>query len=294
MHTPHRLLPLLAAFAGVGLLSLMDALMKSAALAAGTYTASVLRSLMAFAIITPVWLVRRPRWPRGRIMRLHIERGIITAIMALGFFYALTKLPIAEAIAISFMAPLIALYFAHLLLGEEIRRQAIWASLLGLAGTAIIVSGRLSRTEWNADLASGLAALALSALLYAYSFVIIRKQAQIADPIEIATFHSGISGLFQLLAAPFFLVLPALHVLGDIAMAAMLTVAASIAIAWAYAREEAQVLVPFEYTGFLWAALFGWLMFAEAVTVETLVGVVLIVIGCWIAAPRKRTEQTAL
>jgi S-adenosylmethionine uptake transporter len=52
--------------------------------------------------------------------------------------------------------------------------------------------------------------------------------------------------------------------------------------------------VPLEYSGFLWAALFGWLLFAEGLTLPVLAGAVLIVAGCWIAAPRKSTEQTAL
>jgi len=54
------------------------------------------------------------------------------------------------------------------------------------------------------------------------------------------------------------------------------------------------VLVPLEYSGFLWAALFGWLLFAEALQVPVLMGAVLIVAGCWIAAPRKPPEQTAV
>ena len=64
-------------------------------------------------------------------------------------------------------------------------------------------------------------------------------------------------------------------------------------LSWAYARAEAQALLPVEYTGFIWAALFGWLMFGEAVTVATLAGVVLIVIGSWIAT-RKSTQVTVL
>jgi S-adenosylmethionine uptake transporter len=68
-------------------------------------------------------------------------------------------------------------------------------------------------------------------------------------------------------------------------------------LSWAYGRAEAQVLLPIEYTAFVWAALFGWLFFAEAVTLETMAGVALIVIGCWIAARRSvpsHTEQTTL
>ncbi len=290
----HRLLPLLAAFVGVGCLSLMDAFMKSASLAAGAYTASLLRSVFGLAIIAPIWLLTKPSWPRGRVMWLHIERGVISAFMALSWFFALTRLPIAEAIALSFIAPILALYFASIMLGEDIRKEAIWASVLSLIGTVIIVSGRLGKTEFTADLGWGLAALTFSAVLYAYTFVVIRKQSQLAGPVEIATFHSGISGAVHLLAAPFLFLLPAPEVLGTIGISALLTVGGAMAIAWAYARAETQVLVPIEYTGFLWAAAFGWIMFREAVTVETLIGVALIVTGCWIAARRQRTEQTAI
>ena len=63
--------------------------------------------------------------------------------------------------------------------------------------------------------------------------------------------------------------------------------------AWAYARAEAQALVPLEYSGFLWASLFGWLMFGESLRLPVMLGALLIVAACWIAAPRKRPELTA-
>ena len=111
--TARHLLPFAAAALGVGFLSLMDAFMKDAALTTGTYTATVLRSLVGAAIIAPFWFWQRNGWPDRATMKLHIERGIISAFMALSFFFALTKLPLAEAIAISFIAPLIALYLAR-------------------------------------------------------------------------------------------------------------------------------------------------------------------------------------
>lgn len=66
-----------------------------------------------------------------------------------------------------------------------------------------------------------------------------------------------------------------------------------MAIAWAYARAEAQALLPVEYSGFCWAALLGWLFFGESVSVGTLIGVVLIVIGTYIAATRGRAPARA-
>lgn len=289
-----RLLPIFAALAGVACLSLMDAFMKGAALAIGAYSAAVLRYGIGFAIAAPVWLAAGGRWPARAPLRFHLIRGFVSAFMALSFFYALTKLPIAETIAISFFAPILSLYLAALLLKERIRREAIWAALLGLAGTLVIVGGRIGRERMTEDAALGLAAITFSALLYAYNLVLGRQQALVAKPLEIATFHSGVGGLVLALGAPWFLILPDAAVWGDLAAAALLTVIGAAALAWGYAREEAQVLVPMEYSGFLWASLFGWMFFREAVPLTTIGGVLLIVAGCWIATRRKRPEQSAV
>ncbi len=293
MSAEHRLMPIFVALLGVGFLSLMDAFMKEAALVVGAYSAAVLRSAMGTALVAPVWLARGGRWPSQAVLRIHIRRGLVTTFMALTFFYAITKLPLAETIAISFIAPVISLYLAALILGERIERKAIVAAVLGLIGTLVIVGGRIGGEEMSDDDALGLAAIVFSAVLYAYNLVLARQQAQLAGPLEIASFHSGMSALVLGLAAPFLLTLPEPAILGSIAAAAFLTVCGAISLAWAYARAEAQVLVPMEYSGFLWAVLFGWLFFREAVTPATLAGTALIVGGCWIAA-RKRPEQVVI
>jgi S-adenosylmethionine uptake transporter len=282
----HPLLPFAAALAGVGFLSLMDAFMKEAALLIGAYTATVLRAMVGAAIIAPVWLSRGPAMPTWPVWKLHIERGVVSAFMALTFFYSLTKLPLAEAIALSFIAPLIALYLAGVLLGETVSRNAILASLLGFAGTLVIVGGRIGQGGFDDDAALGLAAMLVSALLYAYNFIVIRRQAQVAGPLEIATFHSGIGGAVLVTLAPFLWEAPSAAAMVPLVAAGALTVAGSLAIAWAYARAEANVLVPTEYSGFVWAAAFGWLFFREAVSLPTLAGTALIVAGCWLAARR--------
>ena len=290
-----RLAPFGAAAAGVGFLALMDAFMKEAALASGAYSVTVLRALIGAAIIAPFWLARRTVRPNKAAMKLHLERGFVSAFMALAFFYAITKMPLAEAIAISFIAPIVALFLARALLGETIQRSAYLASVLGFAGTLVSVGGQLGMGRENAgpvsdDFLYGLAAMAFSALLYAYNFVVIRKQSQVAGPVEVATFHSGVGGLILLLFAPFFWQTPGSGSLVSVTIAGALTVAGAMSIAWAYARAETQALVPMEYTGFLWASLFGWLFFRESVSLTTLIGATLIVAGCWLAT--RKNEET--
>lgn len=289
----HPLLPFAAALLGVGFLSLMDAFMKEAALIAGAYSATVLRAFFGALIAGPIWLVRGGRLPSRGVLKLHLERGVVSAFMALTFFYAITVLPLAEAIALSFIAPLVALYLARVLLGESISRAAIGASVLGFAGTLVIIGGRIGQGQLDEEAALGIASLLVSALLYAYNFIVIRRQAQVAGPMEIATFHSAVSGVVLLTLAPLFWQTPPAAALVPLGVAAVLTVGGALAIAWAYARAEASALVATEYSGFVWAALFGWAFFREPVTWPTLAGTALIVTGCWLAARAPRPAPAA-
>ena len=75
-----------------------------------------------------------------------------------------------------------------------------------------------------------------------------------------------------------------------IALAALLAFVSLMLMSWAYARAEAQRLVPIEYTAFLWAALVGWFAFNEPVTPATLAGTALIIFGCLIAT-RQQPNQ---
>jgi S-adenosylmethionine uptake transporter len=283
MQSKSVLVPVLATVIGIGLFSGMDAVMKSASLAVGAFSAYFLRCVIGFAIIAPVWKLAGGTWPAKDVMRIHLIRGVVTAFMGWSFFFSLTSLPLAEAIALSFIAPLIALYLAAVLLGEKIRRQAIGAGVLGLAGVIVIVGGKLGRESMSDAALIGLATLLLSAVLYAWNLVLQRQQALVANPAEVSTFQNGIVACVLLAGTPFLLVIPQGPQWSTIVAGAVLAVGAALFLSWAYARAETQVLVPIEYTGFLWAVLFGWLMFDETVGISTIAGAVLIVIGCWIA-----------
>lgn len=293
MSQTRHFLPFVVTLAAVGLLSLMDAVMKLSALAVGTYATLVVRNGFALTMAGPIYLATRRGWPVRRVMRLHVLRGVVIAGMSFTFFWGITQLPLAEAIALSFTSPLVALYLAAVLLGERIAQTAIGASLMGLAGVVTIAWGRMDGPAADSGTAWGIAAVLTSSMLYAWNLVLQRQQAQVAKPAEVATWQTLVSGLVYLAFAPWFFTMPAGQSLPWIAAAAAMSVGGAMALAWSYARAEAQALVPLEYSGFLWAMLFGWLFFREPVTVPTLVGAALIVAGCWIAAPRKPPELTA-
>ncbi|MBO9518361.1 MAG: DMT family transporter [Porphyrobacter sp.] len=288
------LLPFAVTLVAVALYSLMDALMKGASIAVGAYSALLLRCALGTLLIGPVWLTTRTSWPAKEVMRLYVLRAVVGSAMAFTFFWGLERIPLAEGIALSFVAPLIALYLAAIVLGERINPSAIGASLLGLAGVAVIAFERVGPgAPANSDATWGVASILLSSVLYAWNLVLQRQQSLMAKPVEIATFQNAGMGLVLLLFAPWMFQMPALATWPAIGASAILGVVAVLLLSWAYARAEAQALVPLEYSGFLWAALFGWLLFDEGLRVAVLMGAALIVAACWIAAPRKHPEQAA-
>jgi S-adenosylmethionine uptake transporter len=277
------MLPVLAAIVAIGLLSWMDAFMKAAAIAVGAYSALLLRAPIGFAIAGPAWRLTGGTWPTPAVLRIHLIRGVVVAAMAFLFFFSLTVLPLAQAIAISFIAPLIALFLASVLLGEQISRRAVVGALLGLAGVAVILASKIWREAMPEGALLGIAAVLASAMFYAWNLVLTRQQALVAKPLEVAAFQNAITFLVLIGFAPWFLHMPVGAEWRDIVISALLSLTGAILFTWGYARAETQRLAPLEYTGFLWAALFGWLFFREAVPWATVGGAGLIVAGCWIA-----------
>ena len=292
MKLTHPLAPILVAVAAIALLSVMDGAMKGAALALGAYSAMLWRALMSSAITFPLWLGARTPWPEPAVLRVHLLRGVIVAVMAFLFFHSLTLLPLAQAIAISFFAPLISLYLAAVMLGEKIAPAAIVASLIGLAGVVVICWPELT-VERTPERVEGIAAVLASAVLYAFNLVLARRQALIAKPREIAFFQNGIGFICLVVFAPWYLRAPDGAMTG-VAVSSLLSIGAALMLAWSYARAEAQVLVPMEYSAFGWAAAVGWLAFREPVSTTTLAGVVLIVAACLVAARRTPPEPTVV
>ncbi|NCP50247.1 MAG: DMT family transporter, partial [Sphingomonadales bacterium] len=170
----------------IGLLSfaMMDVVMKSLAIELGAYNALLWRVLASLVIVSVIFFARRPKMPSRAARKVHLQRGIIVVFMSYLFFWGLARVPLAEAIALSFIAPIIALYLAAVFLGETIHRNAIYASVLGFSGVLVIAAGRASG-DYDEQALLGMGSILASAVLYAGNLVIQRQQALLAGPIEI-------------------------------------------------------------------------------------------------------------
>ncbi len=82
------------ALAAVGILSVMDAVMKALVLALGIYVISVWRSVVNLILTGGLYLPRRLPWPNRSILKIHVGRGIIVALMAFLFFWGIGRVPL--------------------------------------------------------------------------------------------------------------------------------------------------------------------------------------------------------
>jgi len=278
------------ALGAVAVLSIMDAVMKHLVLAIGIVAVSVWRAAANLLASAVLYLPNRRSWPSAATTRVHVLRSVIVTVMAALFFWGIGRVPLAQAIALTFIAPLIAQGLAVLLLDERMKRGALIGSALGFGGVLVILGGQAG-AHMGPDALWGAVAVLLSAVCYAYNIILMRKQAQLANPYEVAFFQSVIVAICLSFAMPWFAHLPPAEHVPMILLGALLATASLALLGWAYARAEASYLAPVEFTAFIWASLWGFAFFGETVRLTTLLGAGLIVAGCLIAARAPDMER---
>ncbi len=268
--------------------------MKGLVLAIGTIATMFWRNLTGIFLSGALYLPQRKSWPSRSTMRIHLARGVLSTAMGFLFFWGLGRVPLAQAIALAFIAPLIALFLASIMLKEFVGPKTVGASLIAFAGVMVIFVGQ-ARADLGREATIGSIAILISAALYALNIIIMRRQALVADPLEITFFQSLIVTGVLLLVIPFAgIAVPPAVQWPWLVFAACLAIASMLLLSGAYARAEASYLAATEYTAFLWAVLFGWVFFDEGVSLFTLGGAALIVAGCILAARRPEEVSPAL
>jgi drug/metabolite transporter (DMT)-like permease len=283
----------LVAALGIASFSVMDAVMKGLVIAIGVYNTMLWRSLGNVAFGGAAWLAVGVRRPARRALLLHLVRGVVTCAMALLFFWGLARVPMAQAIALAYVAPILALILAAWWLKEQVSARTIGAVVAASLGIAIILAGQ-SRAALGPEAFEGALAVLGSAVLYAVNLILTRLQSLVARPAETACLQSLVILLLLACAAPWLAVPPPRDALLPLAIAAALAFVSMMMLSWAYAHGEAGYLATTEYTSFLYAALLGFLVFGERVSAYTLVGALVIVAACIVAARRQDVAVQSL
>lgn len=259
--------------AGLWLLSTLDASGKWLVLAGvPVLMVSWVRYAVHTALMTAVVLPQRGiAIFRTRSLARQLVRGFLMIATTVLFFSVLARLPLAEATAINFMAPLFVMAMAPWLLGEAHRLHRWLGVLLGFAGMLVVI--RPGAQLDPAGVALGL----LTAFTFALFQLSTRRVAH-DDPLT-TNYYGGLFGTAALtLALPWFWVTPDLSwwewlLLVSTGLTGFLGHWLQAA---AYRKSPASLLAPFSYMQIISAAILGWLVFGQAPGQTTALGITLI------------------
>ncbi len=276
----------LMAIGAEGLLTLMDALIKLLTPRYATLEITFLRYAFGLmgALVYAAWA--RPGWPTREAALHNGLRACLIVVIATSFFFALGRLPLADAIALSFISPVLTALMGALLLGERLDLRIAGALAAGFAGMILIVGGSVGATHYTDDVLIGAGAVLLSAIGYALNIVMLRHRAT-RDPLAQIVLIQNL-GPALILAVPGLLVwtTPSAADLALFALIGAIGVTAHTMLAHVFARIEAARLAPIQYFTLVWGVLFGFVFFAEVPTVLTCLGAGLIVIGTLVTRRR--------
>lgn len=208
------------------------------------------------------------RWP------LHLLRGVLAVAMLAAFAFALQQLPLAEAYALFFVAPLLVTALAVPLLGEHVGWRRWSAIGVGLIGTVVIL-----RPSGQGVLSlSGLAVVA-AALAYALSAVSVRLLARTDTTQAMVFWMLTLLGVVAtVLAWPEWRALRGedFWLLAGVGLSGAI---GQYGVTEAFRRTPASIVAPLEYTALIWALGLDWLLWRTFPDMITLLGAGIIVLS---------------
>lgn len=248
-----------------------------------------LRGSIALTVIaTAVLAVAGRPALRTRYLRLHMLRGAINVASASCFYLGLTLLPLAEVTAIAFAAPLFVISLSALLLREPVGAGRWAAVLVGFLGVLVVVRPGVSGFQ-----PAGLLPLA-TALCYAFMMLTARRIGP-DEKMPTMMFYIALGQVvFSAALQPWFWQpVQAPHWPGIAGIAVFSTLGLGL-ITQAFRIAPASTVAPFDYSGIVWAVLFGWLFWDELPDVWAWVGSALIMgSGLYVAISEARRGRAA-
>lgn len=277
--TQHHERAMLLMIAATLLLPSIDAIAKylSASIGAGqvTWSRFLFQSLFMLPLAWRVW----GRSPSPNLL-VNALRGVLLAGATLLFFAALKYLPIADAISIFFIEPLLLTLLSALLLGEQVGWRRVSAVLVGLGGAALVIQPNFANAGTPALYPLG------AATCFAFYLVLTRKFAQREAP-ELMQFLAGLAGLAVMslaLAVGTQIDVPTLNVATPthaqwswLALLGLIATIGHLLMVAAFARANASLLAPFQYVELVSATILGFVVFGDFPEPATWLGVAVIV-----------------
>ncbi len=202
----------------------------------------------------------------GRIWWLFLGRGTFHAFGVMLWFYAMTRIPIAEVTAMNYLAPVFVTLGAALFLGEKLAARRLLAVGAALVGALIILRPGFREID------PGHLAMLVAGVVFGGSYLLVKVLAAHANAAIVVAM---LSIVVTVVLAPFAVavwVTPTLGELGLLFAVALFATAGHYTMTLAFGMAPVTVTQPVTFLQLVWAALLGVVVFAEPIDVWVVVG----------------------
>lgn len=252
--------------------------------------AAFLRYLLGLVFLLPMLKDLREAQLTPRQWKLFGMRGMFHAGAVILWFYAMTRIPIAEVTAMNYLSPVYVTIGAAIFLGEKLAMRRIVAILIALFGAAIIL-----RPGFR-EVSSGHLAMLVTAIVFAGSYLTAKIMAGEVKPTVVVAM---LSIFVPIGLAPFAIavwVTPSLNDLMLLFCVASFATAGHYTMTLAFAAAPVTVTQPVTFLQLVWAVLLGAIVFGEPVDIWVVFGGVVILASVtfitWREAVMKRSPVT--
>ena len=202
---------------------------------------------------------------------LQILRGLLLIAVNISFYYAVSKIPLAKALTLTFISPLVVTIFSSILLLEKVGIKRWSAVVVGFIGALIVI--RPGYIPLDIGSLSALCA----GIMYAFYLIVTRKLS-VSDNSLLTLLITGIIGTLAMsLTIPFVWVTPTLDQWYLLSLIGIITVLGHFLIILSFKSAEASKLAPISYFEVVTNTIFGYFLFNHFPDNWTLVGLAVII-----------------
>jgi drug/metabolite transporter (DMT)-like permease len=213
-----------------------------------------------------------------------ILRSTSLAVSAVFIILAFSQMPLADAIAVSFVAPLMIVALSVHVLGERVGIHRWVAVVIGFVGMLILV--------WpSGEVFEAGTLFALAAAVFWAIGMIMTRQVRGDDPWSTLLFTALVGTVLISLVVPFFWHPPSMTAWAMMLSMGLLGGVAHTLIIFAFRHASASLLAPYNYTLLVWATFYGWVLFEELPNLRTTIGATVIVAAGLYAWYRERLTK---
>ena len=233
-----------------------------------------IRSVIGFFLLLP-FVFRGGGLAAVKTARLpqHVARDLVHYGAQLGWFFALTLIPIGQVVAIEFTMPIWTAILAAAFLGERITSWKAIAITLGVIGVVVIV--RPATGEVNPGQLIALAA----AVGFGISMVLVKSLTRTDSALTVLFWMTVVQAIAGFVPALYVWVWPSAHAFAWVVVIAICGTFSHYCLTSAMRYADATIVVPMDFLRVPLTATIGWLLYAERLDVYTVLGAALILTG---------------